>query len=272
MNDDVRLDIKQLVAERFPGEQIPGFLIHLLAKILRQDAINELFIQAQGKTGLDFVDVCVAYLDFLCNVKGEENLPSGDDPLIFVCNHPQGGVEAICLASFLGHKYNGKIRLYANEMLSILHPLNELFLPIYKHGAQSRENLCAIKSFYETDNHLIVFPAGVTAHKFRGKIVDNEWHKHFIKSAVHNKRDVVPLYFQARNSDFFYFIENFRRRIHAKINFEVILFANEFFKQKGNTFNLYIGKPIPWETFDQTRSPQEWAKWVREYVFNLSSH
>ncbi|MDR1525523.1 MAG: hypothetical protein LBS79_09780, partial [Tannerella sp.] len=85
-----------------------------------------------------------------------------------------------------------------------------------------------------------------TAYKSKGKITEHEWRKHFIKVAVEHRRDVVPLYFEARNSELFYRIENFRKRIHSKINFEVLLFAREFFRQRGRTFTLHIGKPIPW--------------------------
>lgn len=269
MCEIARLDIGKVVKERFPGKAIPQFLINLLAKILCQDEINRLFSSAEGKTDLEFIDVCMKQLDFTCHVAGEENLPSDGNELIFVSNHPQGGAEAICLAYVLGHKYDGKIKFYANELLSILDPLKGMFLPIYKNKQQSRENIRAIRDFYETDNHLIVFPAGLTAYKKNGKIIDHTWQKSFVKSAIENKRDIVPLYFQARNSDLFYFVENFRRRIHSKIKFDVLLFANEFFKQKGKSFHLYIGKPISWETLDATKNQQEWADWIRDIVFRL---
>ena len=269
MREIARLDIGRVVAERFPGKHIPQFVINLLARILRQNDINRLFSCAEGKTDLEFIDVCMEHLDFTCQVIGEENLPTDGNPCIFVSNHPQGGAEAICLAYILGHKYDGKIKFYANEILSILEPLQGLFLPIYKNKQQSRENVRVVKEFYKTDAHLIVFPAGLTAYKLKGKIIDHAWQKSFIKSAVENKRNIVPLYFQARNSDLFYFVENFRRRIRSKIKFDVLLFANEFFKQKGKTFHLYIGKPISPETFDTNKNQQEWADWVREVTFGL---
>ena len=144
-----------------------------------------------------------------------------------------------------------------------------MFLPIHRHRIQNRDSVHLIKEFYQSNNHLIVFPAGVTASRSKGKIIDHEWHKSFIKTAIEQERNIVPLYFEARNSNMFYNIENFRRRIRAKANFEVLLFANEFFKQKGNSFTLYIGEPIQWQKFDKKKAHQEWANWFREQVFDL---
>lgn len=265
-----KIDLEQLIAERYTDRKIPKFIIKFLEKILCVDKINQLFASANGKKNLEFIDICMKNLDFTCEVVGSENLPDGDHPLIFVCNHPQGGVEAICLAHILGHKYDGKIKFYANEFLTSLDPLKDLFLPIYKHTQQNRENSRVISEFYETDNHLITFPAGVTSYRKHGRIVDHEWRKNFVSAAIKYQRNVVPLYFQARNSNLFYCIENFRKLIHSPINFEVVLFAREFFKQRGKMFTLSIGKPIDWKMFDNTKSTKEWTQEVRSIVYNQS--
>ncbi|MDR0714657.1 MAG: 1-acyl-sn-glycerol-3-phosphate acyltransferase [Bacteroidales bacterium] len=264
-----RIDIGQLMAERFPDRKLPGFVLNLLKKIVHQDDINSLFANAPGRKNLDFIDSCMEQLRFTCRVAGEEHLPSDGRRLVFACNHPQGGAEAICIAHVLGRRYDCKIKFYANEFLTVFIPLKELFLPVHRRRQQDRESLRQIRDFYETDYHLVVFPAGVTAYKSKGKITEHEWHKHFIKVAVEHERDVVPLYFEASNSELFYRIENFRKRIHSKINFEVMLFAREFFRQRGRTFTLHIGKPVPWQTFDHTKNYQEWAHWMQRLVSGL---
>jgi len=38
----------------------------------------------------------------------------------------------------------------------------------------------------------------------------------------------------------------------------------------GKHFDIYIGKPIPWQTFDKSRTPYEWAQWVQQEVYKLS--
>lgn len=269
-NNIPKVDLKQLLPEKFQKRKILGFVMRLLEKITAVDKINKLFAAAPGKKNIEFTDACLQYLDITCHVVGEENLPSDRSKLIFASNHPQGGIEAICIAHVLGHKYNGKIKFIANEFLCCFEPLKELFLPIiYKRKQQKKENAHAINDFYKTDNHLVVFPAGIIASKIKGKIVDHEWHKNFITAAVQNQRNVVPLYFQARNSNFLYFMESFRRLIRSKISFDVIFFGHEFFKQRGKTLTLYIGKPVAWQTFDKTKSPKEWANAIKNLAFEL---
>lgn len=265
-----KIDLEQLILERYPNKKLPKFVIRLLEKVLCIDKINQLFASAEGKRNLEFIDVCMSNLNLRCNVVGAENLPEQNRPLIFVSNHPQGGVEAICLAHILGHRYDGRIKFYANEFLTSLEPLKELFLPIYKQRQQNKENSKTIAEFYETDNHLITFPAGVTSYRAKGKIIDHEWRKSFIFTAIRYQRDVVPLYFEASNSNLFYCIENFRKLIHSPINFEVVLFAREFFKQQGNTFTLFVGKPINWQTFTSQKSAKEWTQEVRKIVYGLA--
>ena len=49
----------------------------------------------------------------------------------------------------------------------------------------------------------------------------------------------------------------------------MLYLADETFKNRHKTFSLHIGKPIPWQTFDRSRKPAEWAAWVQEQVYQL---
>jgi hypothetical protein len=33
--------------------------------------------------------------------------------------------------------------------------------------------------------------------------------------------------------------------------------------------NVYFGKPIPWQTFDTSKTPQQWADEVENRVYNM---
>jgi hypothetical protein len=41
------------------------------------------------------------------------------------------------------------------------------------------------------------------------------------------------------------------------------------YRQRGGTFKIKFGKPIPPETFDNSKTDAEWAAWVREKVYEL---
>jgi len=51
----------------------------------------------------------------------------------------------------------------------------------------------------------------------------------------------------------------------------MLLLPDEMFKQRGKSFTITFGKPIPWQTFDHTKSPTEWAEEVKKVVYGLPS-
>lgn len=247
---------------------IPGFVYSWLNRIICIDDIND-FIRKHGdRKGIDFADAIVEYLNLTFQTEGITNLPSPQGRYIFVSNHPLGGPDGIALISFLG-KYYPDLKFPVNDILLNLKNLNNIFLPVNKHGGMSREAVKAIASAYTSDNQIIMFPAGLCSRKIKGKIEDLEWQKNFIVEAVKHQRDIVPIYISGQNSNFFYNLSNFRKRIGLKANIEMLWLPKETFKKKNETLTLKIGKPISWQSFDKSKKPKEWAKEVREILYRL---
>lgn len=247
---------------------IPGFVYSWLNRIICIDDIND-FIRKHGdRKGIDFADAIVEYLNLTFQTEGITNLPSPQGRYIFVSNHPLGGPDGIALISFLG-KYYPDLKFPVNDILLNLKNLNNIFLPVNKHGGMSREAVKAIASAYTSDNQIIMFPAGLCSRKIKGKIEDLEWQKNFIVEAVKHQRDIVPIYISGQNSNFFYNLSNFRKRIGLKANIEMLWLPKEAFKKKNETLTLKIGKPISWQSFNKSKKPKEWAKEVREILYRL---
>ena len=263
-----KLDLKKIINEQFPGKKIPKFLLFLIKRIAHEKDLNKLFA-ASPCTGMPFVDGTINYMEIEIETFGVEKLPHDAPPMIFASNHPLGSLDGVSLAHIVGGRYKGKVKIYANEILTILEPIRDMFLPIAKLGAQSREKVKRIQQFFDTDEHLITFPAGATSRKRQGKLIDLQWQKDFVQRAVKHKRDVVPVYFNAQNSRMFYAVEKFRELIRSKVNFEMLMLAGELFKQKGKHYKVYFGDPIPWQTFDKSKSQMEWAEWVKVQAYSL---
>lgn len=100
-------------------------------------------------------------------------------------------------------------------------------------------------------------------------IKDLAWKKTFISKSVETQRNVIPVHFEGRNSDFFYNLANLCKFLGIKFNIAMLYLADEMFKNSHKTFKVTIGKPIPWQTFDKSRSATEWADYVRELVYKL---
>ena len=49
----------------------------------------------------------------------------------------------------------------------------------------------------------------------------------------------------------------------------MLFLPDEMFKAKGSTYTVKFGKPIPYSHFDSSKSPQQWAQWVREEAYKI---
>lgn len=265
-----QIDIKQVLRQKAPSaaRKIPGFMVDYLIRTVHQDELNEILRRYHDKDGVAFMLELIGYFDLNLELVNEENIPA-EGRYIFASNHPLGGLDGICLSAIIGGRFDGKIRYLVNDLLLYLSNLRSIFVPINKHGAQGKKNAELIEKAYASDNQIITFPAGLCSRKQNGKIQDTEWKKSFIQKAVEYRRDIVPVFFEGRNSNFFYRLANMRKALGIKMNYEMIYLPDEMFKSKHKTYSIHFGKPIPWQTFDSSRKPAEWAEWVKEIVYNL---
>ena len=265
-----QIDIQQVLRQKAPSvaRKIPGFMVDYLIRTVHQDELNEILRRYHDKDGVAFMQELIGYFDLNLELVNEENIPA-EGRYIFASNHPLGGLDGICLSAIIGGRFDGKIRYLVNDLLLYLSNLRSIFVPINKHGAQGKKNAELIEKAYASDNQIITFPAGLCSRKQNGKIQDTEWKKSFIQKAVEYRRDVVPVFFEGRNSNFFYRLANLRKALGIKMNYEMIYLPDEMFKSKHKTYSIHFGKPIPWQTFDSSRKPAEWAEWVKEIVYNL---
>ena len=265
-----QIDIKQVLRQKAASaaRKIPGFRVDYLIRTVHQDELNEILRRYHDKDGVAFMQELIGYFDLNLELVNEENIPA-EGRYIFASNHPLGGLDGICLSAIIGGRFDGKIRYLVNDLLLYLSNLRSIFVPINKHGAQGKKNAELIEKAYASDNQIITFPAGLCSRKQNGKIQDTEWKKSFIQKAVEYRRDIVPVFFEGRNSNFFYCLANMRKALGIKMNYEMIYLPDEMFKSKHKTYSIHFGKPIPWQTFDSSRKPAEWAEWVKEIVYNL---
>lgn len=269
------IDIDKILASKAgkKAKYVPGFVVSYLKKIVHQEEINEYLISVKEKRGVPFLEATMEYLDTKIEVEGLENLPDDGRLCTFVSNHPLGGQDGISLGCILGKHYNGKIKYLVNDLLMNLYGLAPLCVPINKTGSQARDFPQMVEAAFRSDDHIIMFPAGLCSRRQPdGIISDLEWKKAFVVKSVQTQRDVVPIYFEGRNSDFFYSLANWCKRLGIKFNIAMLYLADEMFKNKHKTFRVTIGKPIPWQTFDKSKTPAQWAEHVKGIVYKLKEN
>ena len=267
------IDIDEIVRGKAGAKArfVPRFVLSWLKRIIHQDEVNEFILGEGDKQGMPWLDDCMEYLGTTLNVKGLENLPDDSDGRLFtfVSNHPLGGPDGVALGHLLGRRYDGRIKYLVNDLLMNLHGLAPFFVPINKTGKQSRNFPQLVEAVFNSPNHIIMFPAGLCSRRINGQIHDLPWQKTFITKSVETRRDIVPIRFNGRNSDFFYRIANVGKRLGLKFNIAMLYLVDELYKNRGKTFDVTIGKPIPYSTFDKSRKPQEWAAYVEDIVYKL---
>jgi putative hemolysin len=267
----LKINVEQILYLKNPAlkKLVPRLIIKYLERIVHQDELNG-FLKAHGhlkdaefiKAGLDFFNISYKVIH-------KENIPLSGR-FIFVSNHPLGGLDGLVFIYELS-KHFPELKFPVNDILMNIKNLSGIFLPINKHGAQDRESVRMIEEAYASECQILYYPAGLCSRKKNGIIRDLQWHKSFISKSVQYKRDIVPAFFSGRNSDFFYNLSNIRNLLGIRANIEMLYLADELFQQKGKSIDLIFGKPIPWQTFDRSKSAAEWAEWVKERSYELKS-
>lgn len=251
----------------------PRFVLRLAERILHIPDLNRGIYYNREYFGLDFVYKFLEGHDeqdlgVTIQSRGEENIPTTGYPMI-VGNHPLGGPDGLALMGAVGH-VRKDIKFPVNDFLLYLPGLKELFYPIDK--VNKTRALASLEEAFAGETALLYFPAGLCSRLQKGVIKDLDWKATFIKKAVRYHRDVVPVFTDAHNRMSFYRTAKLRKALGIRFNFEMALLPAEMYAQRGKTFGITFGKAIPWQTFDQRHTAQEWAQMVKDHVYKLKDN
>lgn len=265
-----RIDVEQAFAAKDEKllKRIPGFFIRYLKRIVHQDEINVFLEKHNGKEGLELIRAASDFLHTNLTVRNLDKCPK-DGRYIIAANHPIGGPEGLWLMRTVIEHGNFPVKTVSNDLLMNIEAMRPVFLGVNKHGGNSKAYVAEMQDAFEGDTAILFFPAGLVSRRRWGKIEDLEWKSTFIKKATQYQRDVIPVHCSGRVSGFFYRLANLRRFLRIRYNIEMLYLPNEMFKQRNKDLVLTFGDPIPWQTFDGSKKPSEWALYVREIVYGL---
>ncbi|MBP3243990.1 MAG: glycerol acyltransferase [Bacteroidaceae bacterium] len=270
-DESLKLDVEKILQNKMGSKAkfIPGFVVSWLKRILHQDELNVFLMEKGHDTGVDFFDDCLEFLDIKLDIKGLENLPHDGRNFTFVSNHPLGGIDGVALGAVIGHQYDYKIKYLVNDLLMNIKPLAPLFVGINKTGSQSKKFPAIVEGVFKSDSNVLMFPAGLCSRKQNGVIRDLQWKKTFVVKSIETQRDVIPIHFEGQNSNFFYNLANICKMLGIKFNLAMLFLADEMMKNRHKTYKVTFGKPIPYQTFDKSRTPAQWAEYVKDIVYKL---
>ena len=274
----LQFDIRTVLKQKAPKAHVPGFLIRYLERIAHIKQMNAFLRKYPDVKNYDFIRLVLdEELGCSASIDGIENIPTDGKPLIFASNHPLGGLDGMIIAQMIHESRSSRgdsrpLKVIVNDLLMFMEPLAGLWAPVNKVGRLTKEQAQQQHALWESETDVLTFPAGICSRlqHIDGKwqIQDFEWQKNFIQRVREYQRDIVPIYFEGRNSKFFYTLAYIRKLLHIKLNIEMLYLVDEMYGAHGKHFKVHVLPPISYTSLDTSKSPKEWAAYIKQIVYN----
>lgn len=238
----------------------------IINNFLHFNQVNKFLKRTENWSSIEFIEELFDYIDFSFTIshKDKLNIPS-EGRLIVVANHPLGGLDALSLICSI-YEVRQDIKILANEMLTNLEQLNEFIIPIDVFSKNiKKSSLLEIHKSMTEDKVLIIFPAGEVSRIKSGKVVDKDWSKSTISISKKYNAPILPVYIDAYNTFFFYFISKLNRKLSTA------LLPREIFKKSGKRINLKIGNLIPSNAFSIYMKDKQLIKLLKKHTYRLNT-
>lgn len=273
LSEPVRVDLDAVLASKLGAKArwVPRFVVDWLKRTVHQDEINDILTRYAGLHGADFCRAILEEFDIQLKVRQPLGAPDRENHRVtIVCNHPLGGLDGMALIRYFTDFYGTEVRFVVNDILMALEPLRSVFIPVNKHGSQSRECLKALDAEMKGDRPILIFPAGLVSRKgCDGVVRDLKWNKMFVTKALQYHRNVLPAHFSGRNSTFFYNLARWRKRLHVPFNIEMLYLPDEVIRSRGKHFTLTVGSVMDYRRLAGGR-PAIVAEKIKELVYKLA--
>lgn len=269
---DLKIDIDAVVRSRLPRQYrwIPAGVIRWLERYVCQERMNEILVATAGTADSAFAAAALKEMDVTYTAP-ELSAPM-NHAVTYVSNHPLGGLDGMCLIDWVARRHGVEPYFVVNDLLMAIKPLGGVFVPINKHGAQSRTAATDVDSaFTDLSRPMIMFPAGLCSRQLKkgAEIRDLKWNKMFVQKSAETGRTIIPLRFLGENSPKFYRLARRRQRLGLKFNIEMLRLPRELVLAQGKAFEIRNGEPIAPEKLRRGHEAAAQAAEIREYIYTL---
>jgi len=265
------IDIEKVITDKNPAliRWMPSFLLSYIKRVVHEDWLNEVVDKTKHLQGIDFATGVLSEFQVDVELIGTERVPKTGG-VILAANHPLGGIDGIAMIHAIG-QIRPDVRFLVNDVLMNIKNFHPIFVPVNKFGKNSQKAAFLIEEAYAEGYAVLIFPAGLVSRKFENGIRDLQWKKSFVAKAKKYKKDIVPCFISGKNSNFFYNLAFWRKKIGIKANIEMFYLADEMYKQRGQKVKIHVGKPIPYQQLEQMKSEAEWADQIKNIVYDIGS-
>lgn len=243
----------------------------VLLRLTRISKINKIYDRVKKYHGEIFFQKLLEEFSLQYEVSSEDlnRLPK-QGPFIVVANHPLGGADGIILLALMT-KLRPDFKITGNFLLEKIEPISPYIINVnpFEDRKDIKRNLGATElslKHIKEGGAMGFFPAGEVSNVKKGRYyVDKEWHQGVAKIIKKAKVPVVPVYFHAKNSRFFYFLSSLSPLLQtAKLPSELI-------KKRKKPIKMRIGNPIPAAEFNERNEFDEISDYLRKKTYLLAN-
>ena len=209
-----------------------------------QHGVDGKGLLSHGLTDLD-VSLDVNNLQYL------ENIPK-EGPLVFVANHPLGGLDGMLLAQLI-LKFRPDLKVLTNELLLTFPEFSELFIGVDvlnpNKQKQNAKGILKLSKHLSGQGAVLIFPAGIVSSiKLPNlSIQEQAWHPMVARLIQKHKANCLPIYVHDRNSITFYLSGLIHKRLRT------ILLARAMLSKKHSLIKVNIGQLLKYQDFEHTK-------------------
>ncbi|AXT21039.1 GNAT family N-acetyltransferase [Flavobacteriaceae bacterium AU392] len=242
-----------------------------LMKLLKISTLNKIYNRNKHLKKLEFLNAILEEFQIKFEIPEEDlkRLPK-DGSYITISNHPLGGIDGILLLKLMLEQ-RSDFKIIGNFLLHRIKPLKPYVMPV--NPFEDRKDVkSSLTGFKQSLLHLKegcplgIFPAGEVSTYRDGKlVVDRPWAEAAMKLVQKAEVPVVPIYFHAKNSKFFYTL--------SKISdtFRTAKLPSELLTQKRRVIKVRIGRPITVKAQKEQENLADFTDFLRRKTYMLSN-
>ena len=171
-----------------------------------------------------------------------DNVPAAG-PVVFISNHPLGGLEGVAMTEKLLAKRPDTLVL-TNQLLTRIPELSPVFVGVdVLSEAGARNNTRGLRDIFQhlaKGGAVLIYPAGQVSaiNTDNWRIEDRQWNNLVGKLVLRYRAHCVPMFVHAKNSWLFYLMS----LIHPRLRLAML--ARELSNKAGRRFTVSVGNII----------------------------
>ena len=243
----------------------------IVLQTTKLSVINKEYEKRKHMTAPQFIDsILKAFeIDFEIPDDDLKRIPK-NGPFITISNHPLGGIDGMILLKLLLSQRED-YKVIANFLLQRIEPLQPYIMPVnpfedHKEAQSSTKGIKEAIMHLRDGKPLGIFPAGeVSTYRDERQIVDRPWDPAAMKLIQKAKVPVIPIYFHAKNSTFFYRLASVSDILRtAKL-------PSEMLSQKKRKIKVRIGNAVNPQDMEEITDLDSLTVFLRRKTYMLAN-